>query len=107
MCKASKVAIVEVEEIVDSGEIESDNVHVPSIFVNRVVLGKNYEKRVAKLVTDRDNPVESNGDPKENQMRLTIAKRAAMEFKDGMYGKSSKVMDFLNEIVKVIFLPVF
>lgn len=86
MCKAAKVSIVEVEEIVECGQIESDNVHVPGIFVDRIVQGKNYEKRIAKVVTTQDDPLESNGDANENAMRMTIAKRAAMEFKDGMYG---------------------
>lgn len=46
MCKAATVTIAEVEEIVEVGEIDPDDVHVPSIYVNRVVLGKNYEKRI-------------------------------------------------------------
>ncbi len=44
--KASKLCIAEVEEIVEIGEIPPENVHVPSIFVDRVVLGKNYEKKI-------------------------------------------------------------
>jgi acyl CoA:acetate/3-ketoacid CoA transferase alpha subunit len=46
VCKASKLCIAEVEEIVEIGEIPPENVHVPSIFVDRVVLGKNYEKKI-------------------------------------------------------------
>jgi acyl CoA:acetate/3-ketoacid CoA transferase alpha subunit len=40
------LCIAEVEEIVEIGEIPPENVHVPSIFVDRVVLGKNYEKKI-------------------------------------------------------------
>jgi len=46
MCSAAKTTIVEVEEIVDSGCIDSDQVHVPGIYVNRIVLGKNYIKKI-------------------------------------------------------------
>lgn len=37
MCKAAKVTIAEVEEIVDVGQIEPENIHVPHIYVQRVV----------------------------------------------------------------------
>ena len=46
MCKAARVSIAEVEEIVEVGDIDPDDVHVPSIYVQRVVLGQNYEKRI-------------------------------------------------------------
>ncbi len=46
MCKAAKICIAEVEEIVEVGEIPPDQVHIPSIYVKRVVLGKQYEKRI-------------------------------------------------------------
>ena len=46
MCKAGKICIVEVEEIVEVGEIPADQVHVPSIYVQGVLLGKDYEKRI-------------------------------------------------------------
>lgn len=46
MCKAAKVTIAEVEEIVEIGEIDPDDVEVPSIYVNRVVLGEKFEKRI-------------------------------------------------------------
>jgi 3-oxoacid CoA-transferase len=46
MCKAAKVTIAEVEEIVPVGSIPPDEVHVPGIFVDRVVKGDKYEKRI-------------------------------------------------------------
>ena len=36
----------EVEEIVEIGEIPPDQIHIPSIYVKRVVLGKQFEKRI-------------------------------------------------------------
>lgn len=44
MC--GKVTIAEVEEIVDAGTIDPDNVHTPGIFVQRVVLNTKPEKRI-------------------------------------------------------------
>ena len=46
MCKAAKICIAEVEEIVDIGEIPADGVHIPSIYVNRIIKGESYEKRI-------------------------------------------------------------
>lgn len=46
MSKAAKITIAEVEEIVEIGEIPEDAVHVPAIYVDRVVLGEKYEKRI-------------------------------------------------------------
>lgn len=51
MCKAAKVTIVEAEHIVEVGEIEPDQVHVPSIYVHRLVQGSNYEKWIERLTT--------------------------------------------------------
>ncbi|MCP4809899.1 MAG: CoA transferase subunit A [Proteobacteria bacterium] len=48
MAMAAKTTIVEVEEIVQPGDLAPDQVHVSGIFVQRVVLGTNYEKRIEK-----------------------------------------------------------
>jgi 3-oxoacid CoA-transferase A subunit len=46
-----KVCIAEVEELVEVGELEPDQIHTPGIFVHRLVLGSGYEKRIEKVVT--------------------------------------------------------
>jgi 3-oxoacid CoA-transferase len=46
MCKAAKITIAEVEEIVPVGSISPDAVDVPGIFVHRIVKGDKYEKRI-------------------------------------------------------------
>lgn len=43
---AAKVCVVEVEEIVEIGEIEPDQVHLPGIYVQRLVLNATSEKRI-------------------------------------------------------------
>ncbi len=48
MCTAAKVTIVEAEQLVEVGQIEPDQVHVPSIYVQRVFLGGGYQKWIEK-----------------------------------------------------------
>ncbi len=48
MCGAAQVTIVEVEEIVPVGQIPPDQIHVPSIYVQRLVLGKDYQKPIER-----------------------------------------------------------
>lgn len=46
MAMAGKITIVEVEELVELGELDPNNIHVPGIFVHRIFEGTNYEKRI-------------------------------------------------------------
>jgi 3-oxoacid CoA-transferase subunit A len=46
---AGKLTIVEVEEIVEIGELEPDSIHLPGIYVNRIVLNAQPEKRIEQL----------------------------------------------------------
>lgn len=52
MCKAGKITIAEVEEIVEVGEIPAEDVHVPHIYVQRVIKGPSYQKRIEVGVED-------------------------------------------------------
>jgi 3-oxoacid CoA-transferase subunit A len=46
MAMAGKITIAEVEELVDAGELDPDQIHVPGIFVQRIFQGTDYEKRI-------------------------------------------------------------
>jgi 3-oxoacid CoA-transferase subunit A len=46
---AGKITVVEVEELVEIGEIDPDQVHLPGVFVQRIIVGHNYEKRIENL----------------------------------------------------------
>lgn len=46
MAMAGKITIVEVEELVEPGELDPNMVHTPGIFVQRIFQGTNYEKRI-------------------------------------------------------------
>lgn len=48
MATAARVTVVEVEEIVETGELDADHIHTPGIFVHRVVLGTHFEKRIER-----------------------------------------------------------
>lgn len=45
---AGKITIAEVEEIVETGRLDPDEIHTPGIYVQRVLLGSSYEKRIER-----------------------------------------------------------
>jgi 3-oxoacid CoA-transferase subunit A len=46
MAMAGKITIAEVEQLVEIGELDPDQIHTPGIYVHRIFQGKNYEKRI-------------------------------------------------------------
>ncbi|MFN4011741.1 CoA transferase subunit A [Pannonibacter sp.] len=50
MATAGKVTVVEVEELVEIGDLDPDQIHTPGIFVDRIVVGT-FEKRIEKRTT--------------------------------------------------------
>ena len=46
--KVCKLCIVEVEKIVEVGELGPDDIHLPGIYVHRIVLNAHPEKRIEK-----------------------------------------------------------
>src|SRR2546426_2053396 len=74
-----KVTVAEVEELVEVGELDPDHIHTPGIYVDRIIQGARYEKRIefrtlAGATGKKDSPV-----------RELMAKRAAQELRDGYY----------------------
>jgi 3-oxoacid CoA-transferase subunit A len=47
------VTIVEVEQLVEVGELEPDLIHTPSIYVNRIFQGEVFEKRIERRTVRR------------------------------------------------------
>jgi 3-oxoacid CoA-transferase len=80
---AAKVTIAEVEQIVDAGKLDPDEIHVPGIFVDYIWKPKSFQRRHEKVVFSH------HSEHKLNELKLTareiIAKRLAKEVKDGMY----------------------
>jgi 3-oxoacid CoA-transferase subunit A len=48
---AGKITVVEVEKLVNTGDFDPDQVHLPGIFVHRIVLNPNPEKRIEQRTT--------------------------------------------------------
>ena len=56
MATAGKVCVAEVEEIVEVGELDPDCIHLPSIYVNRMIVGAPYDKKIEfETVRERED----------------------------------------------------
>jgi 3-oxoacid CoA-transferase subunit A len=51
MAMAGKITIAEVEELVEPGELDPNQIHVPGIYIHRIFKGSDYEKRIEKKTT--------------------------------------------------------
>lgn len=82
---AGKICIAEVEEVVELGELPPEDIHLPGVYVHRVIKGPSYEKRIEKRTTSSADDGPGSIAAKLSADRLRIVKRAAREFSDGMY----------------------
>lgn len=51
MATAGKITVAEVEELVEIGELDPDEIHTPGVFVQRIFQGTNYQKRIEQRTT--------------------------------------------------------
>lgn len=51
MAMAANITVCEVEEVLENGMLDPNHIHTPNIFVQRVVLGEKYEKRIERVTT--------------------------------------------------------
>jgi 3-oxoacid CoA-transferase subunit A len=49
MASAAKITICEVEEIVETGTFDPNNIHTPAVYIQRLFQGNNFEKRIEKI----------------------------------------------------------
>jgi 3-oxoacid CoA-transferase subunit A len=54
MAAAAKITIAEVEELVDPGQIDPDQVMTPGVYVQRIIQGARYEKRIERRTLRRE-----------------------------------------------------
>ncbi len=74
-----KVCVAEVEELVEVGELDPDEIHTPGIFVDRIIQSVDLEKRIEFRTVAGATLVKGSG------ARDAMAKRAAQELEDGFY----------------------
>ena len=119
VAKAGKIWIVEVEEIVPSGSLDPDNIHLPHVYVQRLIKWDHYEKRIQYLTTSQvkddqsasTQPKKQEKDSwqlKKEKKRRRIAIRAAKIIKNDMVvnigtGLPTMIPNFLEPGMKIHF----
>ncbi|MDC3132812.1 CoA transferase subunit A [Flavobacteriaceae bacterium] len=53
MCGAAKITVAEVEELVPVGTLDPNTIHIPGVFVNRIIKGIRYEKRIEQRTVQK------------------------------------------------------
>jgi 3-oxoacid CoA-transferase len=76
----AKVCVAEVEQLVEIGELDPDHIHTPGIFVDRIIEGATYEKRIEFRTVQG-----AAASKKDSPIRDLMAQRAAKELRDGYY----------------------
>lgn len=111
MAAAGKICIAEVEHLVQEGELEPNDIHVPGIYVQRIFEGKNYEKRIEQRTITvpkaEGEAVKSSGSSAKGLDKNQIAKRISQEVKDGYYvnlgiGIPTLVANYIPETMDVV-----
>jgi 3-oxoacid CoA-transferase len=75
-----RITVAEVEELVEPGELDPDQIHTPGIYVDRIVQGAAYQKRI-EFRTTAGGAASGKQDP----VRERMARRAAQELRNGYY----------------------
>ena len=85
MGRNAKVTVVEAEHIVEPGDIDPAAVHLPGIYVKKVVQSDTEKIEKYTYIEQGASPMSVLGKGDTARKRERIVKRAAREFKDGMY----------------------
>ena len=99
--KAAKFTVAEVEEVVEIGELDPHQIHVPGSYIDRILLSEDLEKPIEQLTLADNMAVKGFSPAREWQ-----AKRISQEFKDGMYanlgiGMPTLVANYISDDITV------
>jgi len=79
VARAGKITIVEAEELVEPGMIHPDEIHLPGIFVDRIIRANTTRKKPIEKMVTQESMDSGQGGNKE-----IIARRVANLLQDGM-----------------------
>lgn len=85
MGRNAKLTVVEAEHIVEPGEIAPEDVHLPAIYVDKIIQSTTPKDIELFTFSDEKSGNESNQKLEVELKRAKIVKRAAQEFKDGSF----------------------
>ncbi|KAI0320086.1 succinyl-CoA:3-ketoacid-coenzyme A transferase [Amylostereum chailletii] len=85
MAKNAKLTIVEAEHIVPVGSLDPNTIHIPSVYVDRIVPATVEKQIEVTTLAPEPSAQESAGKPTNLDLRHRIARRAAKELQDGFY----------------------
>jgi len=99
--KAGRACVAEVEELVEIGQLDPHQIHVPGNYVDRILVGASYEKPIEQRTLAGKVSVKGFSPIREWQ-----AKRISQEFKDGMYanlgiGMPTLVANYIPENISI------
>ncbi|AWI79733.1 succinyl-CoA--3-ketoacid-CoA transferase [Parazoarcus communis] len=75
-----RITVAEVEELVEPGVLDADQIHTPGIYVDRIIQGRDYQKRIEFRTT-----AGAAAPGKHDPVRDRMAQRAAQELRNGFY----------------------